>query len=155
MCFRMGLNKLTCDVLRLLAMSIVALGTNGMIGADPCMLGNYTAHETSVHDEFIIEIKGTWQGKAIRTPIGPVTYDITYRQTPEGMVKGSADLIASVHHWTFLPGAEKLKLCFYLPLLETLNPCCLSLSRWMGMSIFLKPMIPVTSRFVLQSLIFL
>ena len=93
-------------------MSIIALGANSMIAADPCMLEQYTAPKASIHDDFIKMINGTWQGKAIRTPIGPVNYDITYRQTPEGMVQGSADLTASVHHWTFIPEAEILKLCF-------------------------------------------
>ncbi len=123
----MGLNKLTSDALILLVMSILAVGAKCMIAADRCMLGNYTAPETSVHDEFIKKIKGTWQGKAIRTPIGPVTYDIIYRQTPEGMVKGSADLIASVHHWTFLPGAEKLKLCFLSTFAGNTDPLLLEL----------------------------
>lgn len=123
------MNKLRFPLLikLLLAMSIIALGAKSINATDPCMLEHYTAPKTSVHDGFIRMIKGTWQGKAIRTPIGPVTYDITYRQTPQGIVQGSADLIASVHHWTFIPEAEDLKLCFLSTFAGNTEPLLLEL----------------------------
>ncbi len=123
------MNKLRFPLLikLLLAMSIIALGAYSMNAADPCMLEHYTAPKISIHDDFIKMINDTWQGKAIRTPIGPVNYDITYRQTPEGMVQGSADLIASVHHWTFIPEAENLKLCFLSTFAGNTEPLLLEL----------------------------
>lgn len=46
-------------------------------------------------------LEGDWCGEAVRTPVGPLPYDMSFERRPDGAVAGVANPGAALHHWTF------------------------------------------------------
>ena len=64
--------------------------------------------ETAILDSLL----GSWRGRAVQTPIGPVSYDIEFSRMDDNAVAGVADLGAALHHWRFLIVDGHLRLRF-------------------------------------------
>lgn len=60
---------------------------------------------------FIAKLTGAWSGKAVSTPVGPVSYDISFRPTAGECITGTAHP-GSHHTWTFCARDGALSLDF-------------------------------------------
>jgi hypothetical protein len=63
-------------------------------------------------EDFLTDITGVWQGKAVFTPVGPLPYDISFAQIPDNGVEGVADPGAAIHVWRFIKQDDGVKLRF-------------------------------------------
>jgi hypothetical protein len=61
---------------------------------------------------FFATIAGTWDGRAIETPVGPVDYAINFHLCDKGVIAGVAELRVSNHHWRFWRSDGELRLTF-------------------------------------------
>ncbi len=97
-----------------------------------------TTSEAVSPAEFLEGLIGPWRGTAVRTPIGPQKYDIQYERLPDGSVSGKADLIASIHYWTFFLEGEDLKLRFFSTFGGNTKPILLDFVELDGRSFLFK-----------------
>ncbi|MCZ6892599.1 MAG: hypothetical protein O7H40_00960 [Gammaproteobacteria bacterium] len=78
-----------------------------------CMIaGSSFAAKQSPEGIFLQNLIGPWKGRAIRTPVGPVSYDITFARIESGAVTGTANPGAALHHWRFFVANGQLRLRF-------------------------------------------
>ncbi len=63
-------------------------------------------------EAFLHALIGNWEGRAVRTPRGPLPYDVRFERTPEGEVAGIANPGAALHHWAFFVKQGRLRLRF-------------------------------------------
>ena len=63
-------------------------------------------------ERFMSDISGTWRGRAVLTPVGPLPYDISFARVEDGAVEGTADPGAAIHHWRFDKHAGSVHLRF-------------------------------------------
>lgn len=68
--------------------------------------------ETLAHTEFLDALVDNWDGRAVRTPHGPLPYDIEFSRVAKGAVAGVADPGAALHYWRFLVEDGQLRLRF-------------------------------------------
>jgi len=80
-------------------------------------------------DHFMASIQGTWNGRAIETPVGPVGYDITFHSCSSNKIAGIAELKASNHHWQFWRSNNALHLSFLSTFRGNQNPIQLVASK--------------------------
>ena len=73
-------------------------------------------------DIFLQNLIGPWKGRAIRTPAGPVPYDITFARIESGAVAGTANPGAALHHWRFFITNGHLRLRFLSTFRGNTNP---------------------------------
>lgn len=62
--------------------------------------------------EFLDTLAGRWKGRALRTPRGPLPYDIDFTRDVDGSVSGIANPGAALHHWTFFIQENRVRLRF-------------------------------------------
>ena len=62
-------------------------------------------------DSLVELMQGEWRGMAVKTPVGPMEYNINYTLSDNGLI-GVADTGSSYHHWQFVNVNNKLKLKF-------------------------------------------
>lgn len=62
--------------------------------------------------DFLANLMGTWHGKAVQTPIGPVLYDVGFVKQANNCVSGVAIMRLSEHTWTFCEQDQQLRLRF-------------------------------------------
>lgn len=56
---------------------------------------------------FLELLKGKWQGYAIRTPIGKVSYDLNFRMLKKNKIKGTSYTDGrAIHTWIFESGVN-------------------------------------------------
>jgi len=63
-------------------------------------------------DRFIATLPGSWDGRAIETPVGPVDYIIGFHLCEKDVIAGVAELSVSDHHWRFWRSDGELRLTF-------------------------------------------
>ena len=63
-------------------------------------------------NELFSTLPGTWDGRAIETPVGPVDYEINVHQCGESVIAGVANTGASLHYWRFWKSNDELRLTF-------------------------------------------
>ncbi|MCW8328928.1 hypothetical protein MD588_08910 [Photobacterium sp. SDRW27] len=78
-------------------------------------------------DALIESLQGCWQGKAIKTPRGPLPYPICFEISEENTLYGIAKLSVSQHHWRFYLGSTKTRLKFLSTFAGNQTPIHLSL----------------------------
>lgn len=71
---------------------------------------------------FLQNLIGSWKGQAVRTPVGPVPYDITFARIESGAVAGTANPGAALHHWRFFMVAGQMRLRFLSTFRGNTNP---------------------------------
>ena len=98
-------NALSAYALKLGAMAILAAAL--CVGAD-----GSPAQERTLETAILDSLLGAWRGRAVQTPIGPVSYDIEFSRMDDNAVAGVADLGAALHHWRFLIVDGHLRLRF-------------------------------------------
>jgi hypothetical protein len=62
--------------------------------------------------ELLSSLLGRWSGEAVRTPAGPLPYDIHFRPLGGCAVSGAANPGAAVHSWIFYRDGGALRLRF-------------------------------------------
>jgi len=68
--------------------------------------------DTPAHAAFLDALVDNWDGRAVRTPHGPLPYDIEFSRSADGAIAGLADPGAALHHWRFLVEDGQLRLRF-------------------------------------------
>lgn len=63
-------------------------------------------------DRFFNTLPGSWDGRAIETPVGPVDYAIHFHSCDNNVRAGVAELKVSDHHWRFWRSGGALHLTF-------------------------------------------
>lgn len=63
-------------------------------------------------EKLMSNLPGSWDGRAIETPVGPLDYDISFHACDKGVVSGMAALDVSNHHWRFWLSDGGLRLTF-------------------------------------------
>lgn len=63
-------------------------------------------------EKLVSTLPGTWNGRAIETPVGPVDYAISFHACDKDVVSGIAELDVSDHHWQFWLSDGQLRLTF-------------------------------------------
>jgi len=81
--------------------------------------------------QFLTGLDGSWQGRAVVTPVGPRPYDIVFESAGE-CVAGHADPGAALHYWTFCPVADGLRLRFLSTFRGNQQPRLLDATRALG-----------------------
>lgn len=66
----------------------------------------------SIIERFSAALAGSWDGRAIETPVGPVDYAINFLACDKGVIAGVAELRVSDHHWRFWRSDDQLHLTF-------------------------------------------
>ena len=117
---------------------IVLIASHWCIGSAAATKESETTSEAVSPAEFLEGLIGPWRGTAVRTPIGPQKYDIQYERLPDRSVSGKADLIASIHHWTFFLEGEDLKLRFFSTFGGNTKPILLDFVELDGRSFLFK-----------------
>ena len=67
--------------------------------------------ENVIHS-LLAALPGSWDGRAIETPVGPVDYAIVFHQCDGELIAGVAELSVSDHYWQFGRSDGKLGLTF-------------------------------------------
>jgi hypothetical protein len=80
-------------------------------GSAYAVVSNTPLTETMI-DRFSVVLVGTWDGRAIETPVGPVDYLINFYECDKGVIAGVAELRVSNHHWRFWRSDDELHLTF-------------------------------------------
>ncbi len=71
---------------------------------NPCRTCVKMETESSI---FLESLSGQWQGYAMRTPIGKVTYDLNFRMLEKNKIKGTSYTNGrAIHTWVIASGAE-------------------------------------------------
>ncbi len=73
-------------------------------GGEPVSVG--------VSERFFAALPGSWDGRAIETPVGPMDYAIQFHECEPDVTAGVATLRVSDHHWRFWRADEELRLTF-------------------------------------------
>ena len=94
-----------------------------------------TPLSASVIDRFFAALAGSWDGRAIETPVGPVDYAITFHGCDEAVVAGVAELSVSDHYWQFRRSGDELRLSFLSTFRENREPTQLLVSGIEGSTI--------------------
>lgn len=63
-------------------------------------------------DRFLNTLPGSWDGRAIETPVGPVDYAIHFHSCDNSVRAGVAELQVSDHYWRFWRSDGALHLTF-------------------------------------------
>ncbi|HID82797.1 MAG TPA: hypothetical protein EYH06_08855 [Chromatiales bacterium] len=63
-------------------------------------------------DELFATLPGSWHGRAIETPVGPIEYAMNFHECVVAVVAGVADTGASLHFWRFWKSDGELRLTF-------------------------------------------
>ncbi len=88
-----------------------------------CMIaGSSLATNDLPEGIFLQNLIGTWKGRADRTPMGPLPYDIVFAPIQGGAVAGTADPGAALHHWRFFIANGQLRLRFLSTFRGNTNP---------------------------------
>ena len=90
---------------------ILLIAVLGLTLGPPGVPAQDTEAEIWIH-RFLSALEGEWIGRAGTTPIGPRPYDISFMQTAPGIVVGSVDTGASIHHWKFFEEDGRLRIRF-------------------------------------------
>jgi len=69
------------------------------------------ASEASI-ESLLSPLQGCWQGEAIKTPRGPLSYPICFKLLEGNILYGVADLRVSRHHWHFHLNNKESRLSF-------------------------------------------
>jgi hypothetical protein len=70
------------------------------------------AEDRSPGAAFLDKLLGSWNGRAVLTPVGALPYDLDFARTEGGAVAGTADPGAALHHWRFFMVNGQLRLRF-------------------------------------------
>ena len=71
-----------------------------------------TPRSGNIIEQFSATVIGTWDGRAIETPVGQVDYAINFHECGKGVFAGVAELRVSDHHWQFWRSDDELSLTF-------------------------------------------
>jgi len=81
-------------------------------------------------DNTLLEpLQGCWQGKAIKTPRGPLPYPICFELQNDNTLYGVANLNISHHHWRFYLEEDMNQLSFLSTFAGNETPLYLSASQ--------------------------
>lgn len=80
-------------------------------------------------EAFLQALVGDWNGEAVRTPRGPLPYDIAFTQGPNDDVAGVANPGAALHYWTFFLEDGRLRLRFLTTFRGNTEPTWLTAER--------------------------
>ncbi len=83
---------------------------------------------------FLTAMEGSWQGRAVVTPAGPLTYNIDFQRTDENAVTGTSNPGAAIHHWQFSAKEKSLRLRFLTTFGGNTKPLFLTASTRVGNS---------------------
>ena len=83
----------------------------------------------SVIDRLFTVLAGSWDGRAIETPVGPVDYAITFHACDEAVIAGVAELSVSDHYWRFRRSDDQLSLTFLSTFNDNQEPTQLLVSE--------------------------
>ena len=61
---------------------------------------------------FLRRLAGSWEGRAVQTPVGPIPYHLDFRWVSGSCVSGTADTGNSRHTWKFCADGGKLAVTF-------------------------------------------
>ena len=75
-------------------------------------------------------LPGSWNGRAIETPIGPVDYAIHFHSCDNNTSAGVAELNVSDHHWRFWRSDGELRLTFLSTFRGNQTPTQLLISKF-------------------------
>ena len=89
----------------------------------------------SVIDRLFTALAGSWDGRAIETPVGPVDYAITFHACDEAMIAGVAELSVSDHYWQFRRSGDAFRLTFLSTFNDNREPTQLAVSEIDGSTI--------------------
>lgn len=84
---------------------------------------------------FLTAMEGSWRGRAMVTPAGPLPYDINFQRSGANAVTGAAHPGAAVHHWLFSAQEKSLRLRFLTTFDGNTDPLFLTASTRAGNSI--------------------
>ncbi|GAB3516371.1 hypothetical protein [Photobacterium alginatilyticum] len=82
-----------------------------------------------VADPILAALQGCWQGKAIKTPRGTLSYPICFELQQDNSLYGVANLDVSRHHWHFSNQEDNTQLRFLSTFAGNDTPIYLSASH--------------------------
>ena len=100
---------------------------------------------------FFNRMIGEWQGEAVTTPVGPLSYDIEFKRLESRSIYGAADPGAAVHHWVFYCDKGKLWLRFLSTFRGNRDPLLLEATAINVSEIHFKAKLPAFLEVVIQS----
>lgn len=63
-------------------------------------------------ESYLQDMPGFWEGEAVETPVGPMSYDMFFHTCSDGTIAGVAKTGASLHYWQFIPDGDKSSIRF-------------------------------------------
>lgn len=91
-----------------------------------------------VSERFFAALPGSWDGRAIETPVGPMDYAIQFHECETDVTAGVATLSVSDHHWRFWRADHELRLTFLSTFRGNRDPTELVISRIEGDTIWFR-----------------
>ena len=82
------------------------------IGLSSFATSKKLSHPGDRIDSYLQSLPGFWEGEAIETPVGPMSYDTIFHTCSNETIAGVAKTGASLHYWQFRPGQNNLQLRF-------------------------------------------
>ena len=83
---------------------VIILALMGCRNPDPCKGCLKMEFESS---SFLESLKGEWEGYAVTTPIGKVSYDLNFKTIEKNKIKGTSYTNGrAIHTWVFTTGVE-------------------------------------------------
>jgi len=98
-------------------------------GGSALALDTTSSLPDTVIDTIFTTLPGTWEGRAVETPLGPMDYSINFHVCDEGVVAGMTDLSLSDHYWRFWRSGGELRLTFHTTFQDNKEPTELFVSK--------------------------
>ena len=116
---------------RILIFWLILLSCGSVIAADI----KTPLHDTVI-DTIFTTLPGTWEGRAVETPLGPMDYPINFHVCEAGIVAGMTDLNVSDHYWRFWRSNGDLRLTFLTTFRGNKLPTQMFVSKMEGNTIW-------------------